>query len=119
MLSIKNTARLPALSILAVGLTVDGARAGDGRGTNRTTAHQGANPKIFLKTSYTRRHKATRRPKVVQSRHPRWQGHPRRWTPPGRGYRKIRRWARLKVPGVAKRVGGNMYHCIFRFETAT
>lgn len=97
MLSIKNTALLAALSILAVGLTVDAARAGDGRGTNRTTAHQGANPKIFLKTSYTRRHKATRRTKVVQSRHRRWQGNPRRWTPPGRGYRKIRRWDRRKV----------------------
>ena len=97
MLSIKNTALLAALSILAVGLIVDAARAGDGRGTNRATAHQGANPKIFLKTSYTRRHKATRRAKVVQSRHRRWQGNPPRWTPPGRGYRKTRRWDRRRV----------------------
>ncbi len=93
MLSIRKTALAAALSLLALGLTLDAARAGDGRRTNRAEAHQGANIKVFHKTSYRRRHKAGRYTKVGRRHgYRRWRGNPRRWSPPRKYHRKYRRW---------------------------
>ncbi len=95
MLSIRKTALAAALSLLALGLTLDAARAGDGRRTNRAQAHQGADIKVFHKTSYRRRHKAGRYAKVGRRHgYRRWRGNPRRWTPPRRVTRKTRTYHR-------------------------
>lgn len=94
MLSIRKTALAATLSLLALGLTLDAARAGEGRRYTRAEANQGANIKVFHKTSYTRRHKAGRRSKVVRSNYRRWRDNPRRWTPPRRVTRKTRTYHR-------------------------
>lgn len=91
MLSIRKTALAATLSLLALGLTLDAARAGDSRRYTRAEAHQGANIKVFHKISYTRRHKADRRSKVGRRHYRRWRDNPRRWSPPRRHYRKYRR----------------------------
>jgi surface antigen len=97
MLSMKKTALLAAISAFALGLTLDGARAGDGHRYNRSAAYQGAKIKVFHKASYTRRHKTSRRTKSVRrAHHRRWRGPHRRWAPPRRYYRKHRHWDRRR-----------------------